>query len=211
MKYGDLPNLIGNISVEVEEMMYYQYLPIKLKSQTTPTIEERLSCFQDIIGVILCDFVGVFGLDRFVSSYVYLTVKRKYQVNNCSFNRKGYHSDGFLTSDINYIWCDENPTEFNTSDFNLTLDDSISLDEMDAQAEPSKVVTFKKNDLLRLNQFNIHRVPDNDGVHMRTFMKVSFSDDKYDLKGNSINHLLDYKWDMRDRKKERNIPQQIKC
>lgn len=44
---------------------------------------------------------------------------------NCSFNRMGYHSDGFLTDDINYIWCDNNPTIFNISAFNLTLDENL--------------------------------------------------------------------------------------
>lgn len=36
---------------------------------------------------------------------------------------------------------------------------------------------------------------------MRNFLKVSFSKDKYDLKGNSKNYLLSYDWYFRDRKK----------
>jgi len=42
---------------------------------------------------------------------------------------------------------------------------------------------------------------------MRTFVKISFSKDKYDLIGNSHNYEMDYKWDMKERKEERNIPQ----
>ena len=38
-------------------------------------------------------------------------------------------------------------------------------------------------------------------------IKLVDSPDKYDLKGNSINPLLDYKWDYQERLLNRNIPQ----
>jgi hypothetical protein len=44
---------------------------------------------------------------------------------------------------------------------------------------------------------------------MRAFLKVSISKDKYDLIGNSHNYLLDYDWQMKERKQERNIPQSV--
>jgi len=207
MKYGDLPTYLGLHEVECEEMLFYQYLPIKLKGQTKPLVEERLKGFEKLIGNICCDFVGEFGLDRFVDSYTYLTAKKMYQSGGCSFNRKGYHSDGFLTDDINYIWYDKHPTVFNYSNFDLTLDDTISLQEMELQADENQIETYPEKSLLRLNQFNIHRVSNLKETVLRTFVKVSFSKDKYDLKGNSINRLLDYNWEMKDRKPQRNIPQ----
>lgn len=45
---------------------------------------------------------------------------------------------------------------------------------------------------------------------MRAFLKVSFSKDKYDLLGNSHNYLMDYNWEMKARKEDRNIPQSSK-
>lgn len=33
MKYGELPNDLGIHQLECDEMMFYQYLPIKLKGQ----------------------------------------------------------------------------------------------------------------------------------------------------------------------------------
>ncbi|MFV9549648.1 hypothetical protein [Algibacter sp. PT7-4] len=209
MKYGTLPKYLGLHEVKCDEMLFYQYLPIKLKDQTKPIVEERLKCFEELIGNICCDFVGEFGLDRFVNSYVYLTAKRMYQVGGCSFNRKGYHSDGFLTDDINYVWCDKNPTVFNYSPFNLTLDDAVSMNEMEEQANEEAIEIYPENSLLRLDQYNIHKVSENKGLVLRTFVKVSFSADKYDLKGNSKNYLLDYDWEMRDRDIERNIPQRL--
>lgn len=207
MKYGDLPKELGRFEINCKEMLFYQYLPIKLIGDTTITNEKRLSCFNDIIGVICCDYIGVYGLDNFVNSYVYITAKKLYQKEGCSFNRKGYHSDGFLTNDINYIWSDCKPTVFNNSNFNLTLDDKISLKEMEEQADELNIETYPDNTLLRLNQFNIHRVSNIQTPCFRTFLKVSISKDKYDLLGNSHNYLLDYNWEMKQRSDERNIPQ----
>ena len=43
-------------------------------------------------------------------------------------------------------------------------------------------------------------------MRARTFIKVSFSDQKYNLKGNTHNYLFDYEWDMIDRSVSRNDP-----
>lgn len=209
MKYGQLPTELGIFEVECKEMMFYQYLPIKMPNETQPIYEQRLKCFDKLIGAICCDYIGEFGLDNYVESYVYLTAKHLYQMPNCSFNRMGWHSDGFLTDDINYIWCDKYPTIFNKTDFDLPLNDLLSMEEMEKQAMPFNDVTYKENQLLRLNQFNIHKVAPIEKGGMRTFLKVSISKDKYDLIGNSHNYLLDYNWQMKQRNEVRNIPQSV--
>ena len=43
----------------------------------------------------------------------------------------------------------------------------------------------------------------------RTFIKISYSTDKYDLIGNSHNHEIDYRWEMRERGTMRNVPQKV--
>lgn len=207
MNYGDLPKNLGTLNVECKEMLFYQYLPIKLKGQMQFTLEKRLACFSDLIMTCWSDFGHEFGVKAYEKFYVYLTVKHMYQVPNCSFNRNGYHSDGFLTKDINYIWSNCHPTVFNTSKFNLSPDDAKSILEMEQQALPENDIAFDNNVLLRLNQFNIHKVAQVTNPSMRTFVKVSFSKDKYDLIGNAHNYLLDYNWKMVERKVERNIPQ----
>ena len=191
MKYGTLPIDLGVQEIECNEMMFYQYLPIKLQGQTLPIIEDRLKCFDSLIGNICCDFIGEFGLDRFVNSYVYLTAKKMYQVPGNSFNRLGYHSDGFMTDDINYVWCDIVPTIFNNGEFKLTMDDHISMDEMEEQALKKNEHKYLNNTLLRLDQYQIHKVGEVLALCLRTFMKISFSTDKYDLDGNAKNYLLD--------------------
>jgi hypothetical protein len=83
------------------------------------------------------------------------------------------------------------------------------MEEMEKQAMPFHNVTYGENRLLRLNQYNIHKVASVTEVGMRTFLKLSFSKDKYDLIGNSHNYLIDYNWEMKNRKEHRNIPQSI--
>lgn len=207
MKYGRLPAHLGYFECHTDEMFFYQYLPIKLQGQHNPIIERRLDCFNKLVGKVCCDFIGEFGLNTYMDCYVYLTAKRMYVNPQCSFNRPGYHSDGFGTSDINYIWSDKFPTVFNTTSFQLSEDDSISLLEMEAQAKKTNEVTFLDNSILRLNQFNIHKCGEVTETTVRTFAKISFSGDKYDLKGNSHNHELNYNWELKDRKQQRNIPQ----
>lgn len=207
MKYGDLPVQLGTFEVQCKEMMFYQYLPIKMQYMASLKYEKRLSCFDEIIDCICDDYAKAFGFAQFVESYAYLTAKYMFQMPNCSYNREGYHSDGFLTDDINYIWSDKNPTTFNKSDFNLTLDDNISLIEMEQQALVENEFHYPNNTLVRLNQFNIHKVSECKEVGMRTFLKVSFSKDKYDLVGNSHNYEIPYNWEMKERKLDRNIPQ----
>jgi len=207
MKYGEWPVDLGLHTVACKEMMFYQYLPIKMIGETRVLFEDRLNCFSELVGVCCCDFIAKNGLDEYVNSYVYLTAKYLYQMPNCSFNRFGWHSDGFMTNDINYVWCDKNPTIFNGSNFNLSQNDMVSIQEMHEQAKERHNYTYPDNSLLRLNQFNIHKVNEEGCRGMRTFFKLSFSKDKYDLLGNSHNYLLDYEWEMKERKSNRNIPQ----
>lgn len=209
MKYGELPTNLGVHEVLCSEMMFYQYLPIKMIGETQPIYEDRLKCFDKLVGVICCDYIGTYGLDKYVESFVYLTAKHAYQNPGCSYNRPGYHADGFMTEDVNYIWSDKCPTIFNKTKFVLSMDDSGSLVEMEQQAVKENEVTYPVNSLLRLDQYNIHKVADIEVGCMRTFIKISISKDRYDLSGNSHNYLIYYKWEMKERKIERNIPQSV--
>lgn len=205
-KYGELPKNLGIVNIDCKEMMFYQYLPVKLPGQLNPIVEDRLEPFMKVGGMCCCDFIADFGLDKFTDSYVYLSVKNMFVSPDSNYNRPGWHSDGFLSDDINYIWCNKFPTVFNTSEFNLTKNHTTSMLEMEKQALPENDFTFLPNELVRLDQYNIHRVADATEKGMRLFVKVSISKDKYNLAGNSHNFELNYNWEMLDRSLERNHP-----
>jgi ankyrin repeat protein len=208
MSYGELPVDLGLYNVDVGEKMYYQYLPIKLRNSREYFIEPRLYPFKDLIDSINTDFMNMWGYKTWKKNNIYLTVKRMYVCNGRTFNRTGYHSDGFMTEDINYVWCDHLPTIYNSTDFVLDQDDTISLKQMTEQASINNEKCYEDGTLLRLNQFNIHKVNESTAfTGTRTFLKVSFSLDKYDLKDNSRNYLLKTYWNTRERGTERNMPQ----
>lgn len=203
MKYGILPVDLGIFDIKCEEMMFYQYLPIKLKGKQFDEIEPRLKCFEPLINAVYNNIT----FSQWCDSYIYLTAKHIFVNDDHCGNRPGWHTDGFMSDDINYIWCDSEPTVFSDCGLtDLTQEHEKSLLEMEAFVNYSCEVTYPVKSLLKLDQFVIHRSPENCKSGYRTFVKISVSNEKYNLIGNSHNHLLDYNWDMQPRKAERNHP-----
>jgi hypothetical protein len=211
MKYGKHPEPIDYIQLDVKEMMLYQDMPIKFPREEHYVLEERLKPFEELIDRAIADFKNEYGHATFVDHFMYITAKKQFVSPAFRMNRQGWHCDGFLTDDIVYVWSDHQPTIFNIGDFNLTLDDSLSLGEMKEQADPKNNIIVGDNMLTRIDQYVVHKVNDvSDYAGMRTFAKISFSKNKYDLEGNSHNYELDYDWRMRPRNVERNMPQVTK-
>lgn len=208
MLYGQAPVNLGIRSVRAKlQMMFYQDYPIKLAERSRDFMEDRLWIFRPIIATCLQDFKETFGRDRYFKSYVYISAKHLFQPAGSPYNRPGWHADGFMSDDINYIWSDKYPTIFNSSKFKLSQDDVLSMKEMEEQALPENDYTYPEGSLLRLNQYCIHRVNTDVPAGMRTFLKVSFSYDKYNREGNAHNYGLNYDWEMKPRGEHRNIPQ----
>lgn len=208
--YGQLPLDLGTFELtSVPEMMFVQYLPIKMRDNglVDMRVPKNLDPFSLVIGAAACAFVGEYGLDKFVDSYIYISAKRMWQDKGNQFNRGGWHCDGFMTDDINYVWSDSAPTVFNRTKLDLTQDDTISMRELEVKTLRQLDMIYPDKSLLRLNQYVIHRVNPSPEAGMRSFIKISFSKDKYDLEGNAHNHLFKYDWKMKPRNIERNIPQ----
>lgn len=202
--YGKLPHIITTVTCSPVEYCYYLYLPIKFPGMSNVKYEDRINPYKELIKACMQDQYMYLGSDSFLDSYVYLTIKRRYQTENNFINREGWHSDNFGDNSINYIWSDIQPTVFNNSIFHISNDDSLSMLEMEQQANPKNNVTFPHNTLLRLNQYCIHKVGDIvEGV--RTFFKLTVSKHRFNMAGNSHNYELDYDWYMKKRKSTRNL------
>lgn len=164
--------------------------------------------------------------------YVYVTARRGYAAPGNPLNRPGFHCDDFGGSDLNYIWTDAFPTRFLLADEPLTpsSDDAESMADFEDFARAAeqraatsaanpfpwpviedrlnlRIVDGPVNELLRLTPHVIHSTPEvPEPGGMRSFFKVSVSTHRYDLLGNSHNHLLDYDWPLYDRQALRNQP-----
>jgi len=214
--YGSAPKLVTELKCESEEMFFYQYLPIRMVDKGSAILlPKQLEFLRDLVNEAAKDFINEFGSEEYYKSYMYLTVKRLYVSTGRNLNREGWHSDGFGTNDINYIWCDSVPTEyFEDILYFVPTECSEALEYFDNLGKlfSQSCMTDKinTNALYRLDETVIHSVGYYIGNPIiRTFVKVSFSRDKYNLKGNSHNYLFDYKWEMKDRELERNHPSKV--
>lgn len=200
MRYGALPRDLGLVDISPVEMMFWLYCPIKTPGGPV-VMPANLEQFAPIVNA-----ARAADPNDFAAGYVYLTAKTLWVTPGNIGNRPGWHSDGFGTDDLNYIWHDRAPTEFIEGDFDLPTDCAASMVQMALEATSRPIVTYPDKHLLRLDQRVIHRSPTAYAEGMRTFVKVSISRDRYDLAGNSINHDLGEAWPLLPRKAERNHP-----
>jgi hypothetical protein len=187
-------------------MMAWLYCPIKLPGAVDGELPANLVQFRPIIKAVYedCDKT------RWFNSYVYLTAKRLWVTPESPGNREGWHADGYGTNDLNYIWADKSPTLFFEPDGLLAYPDdhrkSMEMMTADAEASPEFIRTYPNSTLLRLDETVIHNVAPCEAAGWRTFVKVSVSDQRYLLEGNSINHELAPDWKYVAREAERNCP-----
>ncbi|AMX93764.1 MULTISPECIES: hypothetical protein [Mesorhizobium] len=203
--YGFKPVDLGLVDLSPKEMMFWLYCPIKMADRFKVVIPSNLRQFEDIVNAVYRDVASM----RWLDSYVYITAKTLWVTHENPGNRRGWHSDGFMTDDLNYIWSDSRGTLFWEPDEATTFiqDHTKSLDEMEAKAERGPFKTYPDKHLLRLDQGVIHRVADFESPGMRTFVKISVSRHQYRLAGNSINHGLAPDWAYVERAAERNTPE----
>lgn len=205
-RVGSLPRDLGVIDLNPSEMMFWMYLPISTPSSYDFCLPDNLKQFEPIVAAVRDDCISGFFL-----RYVYLTAKTLFVSGDYIGNRPGWHIDGYGTDDLNYVWADRLSTDFFAADSVLSDDCNISLAQMDdlgsRAEERDEIVTYPEKSLLRLDNTVIHRSPVGFKAGMRTFVKVSLSNDRYNLLGNSVNHLLpSTQWPLVEREVERNHP-----
>lgn len=202
--YSGPPKIIKVLPLVCPEMMFVQYMPVKMAGSPVWLVPHHLQWLNPLFEVLWREWpCGYCDED-----YVYVTAKCMYIPPGCLPNRGGWHIDGFGTDDISYIWSDCMPTEFCVQSFDLPTDHEGSMLAMENQAYKNHIETYGDNTMLKLGNTNVHRVavsPHSGG--MRTFAKISVSREKYALKGNAHNYLFDYNWDMHERQNARNCPQ----
>lgn len=206
MNYGALPEDLGLIDLSPTEMMFWMYCPVRVPGGLF-VLPPSLRQFEPILKAAWIEDAELID-----SSYVYLTAKTLWVSGEYIGNRPGWHSDGFGTDDVNYIWSDRAPTEFLSASFDLSPDCQDAMAEMERQAaDPeNEIVTYSDKHLLRLTPEVIHRSPVGFTSGMRSFVKVSISQDRYNLAGNSINHdLPESWWPLVQRQTERNHPARL--
>ena len=128
------------------------------------------------------------------TKYCYLTVKKMYVQPNSYGNREGFHIDGFLSDQENFIWsdCEATPTEVSIGKFELSNNHETSLTEMMVQASYNFTEQLKPFNLYDMNQSIVHRPTKNlnSEAVLRTFIKVTYSKELFNCVGNAWNYKL---------------------
>lgn len=209
--YSGHPLAIENLKLDAEEFQHVVYMPIKDKGEMRPRLPESLRWTWPAIDATLAHLWGPRCPDL-IDWYVYLTVKRSWVDAGTAGNREGWHIDGYGSNgDKNFIWCDTVPAEYMKGTFNLPAGHAECLERLEYLG--GKMGThfissgsLEPSQLYDLGQ-SVHRCGIAQVSGMRTFLKVSVSRDKYDLKGNARNPLLpSTHWPLKDRLGTRNHP-----
>lgn len=204
-KYGSEPLVYREpFYPGTRDSKYYLYLPIALAGKMEIKIPNDLKSYTNLIH----NAIEFEQSRRSIGNlYIYLSIETSPLKMGITQKRPGWHTDGFLTDDINYIWYDDLPTEFCIQDFDIQPCHVKSMEQFEEQAKPENIVTYPPFRLIRMTQYHVHRasIP-KENKHRRTFIKISFSKHKYNLKGNTHNPQLNYDWIMYDRQPIRNHP-----
>jgi len=199
MKDSKYPVNIGKFVTPCWELMYVLYMPIRLAGQDEVTIPKSLMGYESFVKMCINN-----EGESANGKYIYLTVKSLWVEPSCLGGRQGWHTDGFGTEDINYIWTNKYPTEFCNQEFYLSDNHEVAMQNMNDQVRQENIVKYPELDVIRINHKHVHRCPIDVTPSYRTFARVSISDNKYNMIGNAHNHDLDYNWVMHPRGLTRN-------
>lgn len=184
-----LPKELGVFNVRADEVMYYLYLPVSRPGDNAMSLpDQRLNFILPLLRRIFED-----EPTRCEREWVYVTIKKMYVGGGVTPNRPGWHCDGFLSDDLNYVWADCIPTVFTKGKFEVSPDHVESLRQFDEQAEAQADLNIVYPDctLLKLDSTVVHRVnTEHTAQTMRTFVKVTISKNRFNLADNSRNTML---------------------
>ena len=210
--YGKPPVDCGHFpDVGLTEVMYYLYLPVFMADDEYNRSGNYLRLPRNVVGLTrLIDeaVLREFNADR-QWKYIYLSARKGWATPDNPLNRPGWHCDGFGSPDMNYIWWSGPGTRFAVGAFgdNISDDHVRSLEQFDLNARFNCVVeitTPPAKHLYQIDRYVVHATPELTEGCMRQFVKISFSNERYNLYNNSHNYLFDYDWPMVDRDLVRN-------
>ncbi|MCE7039270.1 hypothetical protein [Dyadobacter sp. CY312] len=223
--HSTVPESLGEFHLSNKEYCQYLYYPIKLAGSFILEMEPRLQFLNHLVTSALLNENKGKDFDWLKKQYVYLTVKQTLVPKGIDQNRPGFHSDGFGTNDVQYIWFDKFPTEFMIGNYTVPVDDVESMREFEKFG--NWISAMRKSDgtwhqkekngffhqpspfhLYRIDQNHIHRTVPAPETDVRLFVKLTISEHRYAQEGNSHNYGLNYDWEMTHRKTDRNQPHQ---
>ena len=199
------PYQVGEFDIDLPEVMYYLYLPVQMDDIREVRLPPNLRGTRDLILRCLAFAAGTHGR---LFRYAYISARKGWATPDNPLNRPGWHADGFGSTDLNFVWWRGPGTRFAVQDFDVDDDHVRSLEQFAEQVDDANVLTGNAGTVYMLTPDIVHATPliEPPGCS-RQYIKVSLSDQRYNLKDNSHNYLYDYDWEMHPRSAIRNDTQ----
>lgn len=145
--------------------------------------------FLGMVGPVLTELLKH---ESFDDEYVYFSLKKGHVSPYATPMRSGFHVDGFLSDDRNWILSDAIPTTVAIGQFDVEADHESSLQSFDAQALLKNKVQLEPHKLYELDKDCVHASTKNctNETIIRTFIKVVVSKEKFNGIGNAWNYKL---------------------
>ena len=202
MSYGKPPVYIRHFDFDLDEVMYYLYLPVRIPFHSGKiALPANVEVCRPLINAAR-EFTSKYY------DYVYLSARKGWATPDNPLNRPGWHCDGFGTDDLNFVWWVGPGTRFAVQEFHdISTDHILSIKQFEEQIRLENIVSYLERGLYALDPEVVHATPliGAPGC-MRQFVKISLSNERYNLENNSHNYLLDYNWPLHSRDIIRNDP-----
>lgn len=126
--------------------------------------------------------------------YCYVTIKKMYVQPEGFGNRDGWHIDGYLSDQDNFIWsdCRATPTEVAIGEFDIADNHEQSLNDMKHIASSRFHQQLNTNTLYEMHQECVHRPTANktENSVLHTFIKITYSKEMFNCIGNAWNYKI---------------------
>lgn len=200
--HGGSPRPLGHFNFDLAEVMYYLYLPVRMQSVSRELrLPPNVECCRALVQTCL-QYMG----DKY--EYAYLSARKGWATPDNPLNRPGWHCDGFGTDDMNFVWWSGPGTRFAIQTFsNISADHMQSMRQFEEQIREECITAYPERGLYAIDPTVVHSTPliGAPGC-MRQYVKVSLSNERYNLENNSHNYLFDYEWKLHPRSVLRNDP-----
>jgi fructose-1,6-bisphosphatase/inositol monophosphatase family enzyme len=140
--------------------------------------------------------------------HAYITIDQKLVEPHRTQRRQGFHGDAFMTpenadlgrvalTENTYLVCDALPTEFKPGPFDIAdvyPDIAACLARFDEVAALQPTITMPPYAVIRITPYHVHSpaVNHSDETVQRTFVKITFSRERFNRDGNAKNPLCRY-------------------
>lgn len=145
--------------------------------------------FNPVLKPVLAE---LFKHEDFDDKYIYFSLKKGHVTPYTMSMRAGFHVDGFLSTDRNWVISDSLPTTVALGQFNVEPDHGTSLEQFKSQSRFKQCTQLKPHTLYELDKECVHASTTNltDATIVRTFLKIVVADELFNGIGNAWNYKL---------------------